>query len=290
MMWPALLRSSVWLGIPNERLTNMKASKIEWTTHTFNPWIGCTKVSPGCTHCYAETLMDTRYGRAKWGKGNPRSRTSAGNWKQPKRWDKEAAKLGERHRVFCASLADVFDGEVANEWRDDLWKLIEATPNLDWLLLTKRPEVMLAETRRLGVPKNVWLGVSVEDQIRAEERIPTLIETDAAVKFLSVEPLLGALDLSYWLTESIVPQLQWVIVGGESGPGARTMKEEWVTPILAECEAAGVAFLFKQWGGVDKHATGRTLNGTTYDALPTGRVARMPNAQAQRACGPGDVQ
>ena len=148
MTCPALLRSSVWLGIPNERLTNMKESKIEWTTHTFNPWIGCTKVSPGCAHCYAETLMDTRYGRAKWGKGNPRSRTSAGNWKQPKRWDKEAAKLGERHRVFCASLADVFDGEVANEWRDALWKLIEATPNLDWLLLTKRPEVMLAETRR----------------------------------------------------------------------------------------------------------------------------------------------
>lgn len=259
----------------------MKDSKIEWTTHTFNPWIGCTKVSPGCAHCYAETLMDTRYGRAKWGKGNPRSRTSAGNWQQPKRWDKEAAKLGERHRVFCASLADVFDGEVANEWRDDLWKLIEATPNLDWLLLTKRPEVMLTETRRLGVPENVWLGVSVEDQIRAEERIPTLIETDAAVKFLSVEPLLGALDLSYWLTESIVPQLQWVIVGGESGPGARTMKEEWVTQILAECEAAGVAFLFKQWGGVDKHATGRILNGTTYDALPTGRVARMPNDQAE---------
>ncbi len=280
MTWPALLRSSVWLGIPNERLTNMKESKIEWTTHTFNPWIGCTKVSPGCAHCYAETLMDTRYGRAKWGKGNPRSRTSAGNWKQPKRWDKEAAKLGERHRVFCASLADVFDREVANEWRDDLWKLIESTPNLDWLLLTKRPEVMLAETRRLGVPENVWLGVSVEDQMRAEQRIPMLIETDAAVKFLSVEPLLGALDLSYWLTESIVPQLQWVIVGGESGPGARTMKEEWVTQILAECEAAGVAFLFKQWGGVDKHATGRMLDGRTYDALPTARVNRMPNNQA----------
>lgn len=279
MTWPALLRSSVWLGIPNERLTNMKESKIEWTTHTFNPWIGCTKVSPGCAHCYAETLMDTRYGRVKWGKGNPRSRTSVGNWKQPKRWDKEAAKLGERHRVFCASLADVFDSEVANEWRDDLWKLIEATPNLDWLLLTKRPEVMLAETRRLGVTENVWLGVSVEDQIRAEERIPTLIETDAGVKFLSVEPLLGALDLSYWLTESIVPQLQWVIVGGESGPGARTMREEWVAPIRAECEAAGVAFLFKQWGGVDKHATGRMLNNRTYDALPTGRVARMPNVE-----------
>ena len=111
--------------------------------------------------------------------------------------------------------------------------------------------------------------------------LTTFSQTGAAIKFLSVEPLLGALDLSYWLTESIVPQLQWVIVGGESGPGARPMKEEWVTPILAECEAAGVAFLFKQWGGVDKHATGRTLNGTTYDALPTGRVARMPNDSDQ---------
>ena len=246
----------------------MKKSKIEWTTHTFNPWIGCTKVSPGCLNCYAETLMDTRYGRAKWGRGNPRSRTSASNWKQPLAWDKDAAKLGERHRVFCASLADVFDGEVANGWRDDLWALIKSTPNLDWLLLTKRPEVMLSETRRLGVPENVWLGVSVEDQVRAQERIPLLIETDAVVKFLSVEPLLGPLDLSYWLTAPVRPNLQWVIVGGESGPGARPMEEEWVQGILAECEDAGVAFLFKQWGGVNKSATGRILNGRTYDALP----------------------
>lgn len=258
----------------------MKESKIEWTTHTFNPWIGCTKVSPGCVHCYAETLMDTRYGRAKWGRGNPRSRTSANNWKEPLGWDKSAAKLGERQRVFCASLADVFDGEVANEWRDDLWALIKATPNLDWLLLTKRPEVMLSETRRLGVPENVWLGVSVEDQVRAQERIPLLIETDAAVKFLSVEPLLGALDLSYWLTAPLLPNLQWVIVGGESGAGSRPMEEEWVQGILAECEAAGVAFLFKQWGGANKHATGRILNGRTYDALPTRSANRMPDAPA----------
>ena len=270
-------------GIQTDR--KMKDSKIEWTTHTFNPWIGCAKVSPGCAHCYAETLMDARYGRAKWGKGNPRSRTSAENWKQPKRWDSEASKLGKRHRVFCASLADWLDDAVPIEWLADLLKLIHDTPNLDWLQLTKRPENfksrlrLAAEACAIGTwirdwldgnaPANVWLGVSVEDQIRAEERIPTLIETDAAVKFLSVEPLLGAVDLSYWLTESIVPQLQWIIVGGESGPGARTMKEEWVKKIRAECEAAGVAFFFKQWGGVDKHATGRVLDGRTFDAVPS---------------------
>ena len=224
--------------------------------------------------------MDTRYGRVKWGKGNERSRTSVGNWKQPKRWDKEAAKLGVRHRVFCASLADVFDGEVVNGWRDDLWTLIKATPNLDWLLLTKRPDVMLAETQRLGLPENVWLGVSVENQKCADERIPRLIETDAAIKFLSVEPMLGEIDLSYWLTEPLLPNLQWVIVGGESGPGSRQMQESWVQKIRVECEAANVAFLFKQWGGVDKHATGRQLNGRTFDALPTERVTRMSNEKA----------
>lgn len=258
----------------------MKESKIEWTDHTFNPWIGCTKVSPGCANCYAETLMDTRYGRVKWGKGNERSRTSAGNWNEPKRWNRDAEKSGVRQRVFCASLADVFDAEVKNEWRDDLWKLIEATTWLDWLLLTKRPDVMLAETRRLGLPKNVWLGVSVENQKCADERIPTLIETDAAIKFLSVEPMLGEIDLSYWLTEPILPNLQWVIVGGESGPGSRPMQESWVQNIRVECEAANVAFLFKQWGGVDKHATGRQLNGRTFDALPTERVTRMSNARS----------
>lgn len=117
-------------------------SAIEWCDHTFNPWIGCTKVGPGCDHCYAEHLMDTRYGRVQWGAGNPRSRTSAANWTLPEKWNRDAAAFmaarGRRQRVFCASLADVFDNEVINDWRVDLFRLIAATPNLDWLLLTKR--------------------------------------------------------------------------------------------------------------------------------------------------------
>lgn len=113
-------------------------SKIEWTDHTFNPWIGCTKVSPACDNCYAEGLMDHRYGRARWGAGEPRVRTAASNWSQPRKWDRQAAKTGERPFVFCASLADVFDNEVDETWRRDLFKLIEGTPNLVWLLLTKR--------------------------------------------------------------------------------------------------------------------------------------------------------
>jgi len=115
-------------------------SKINWTTHTFNPWIGCTKVSPGCLHCYAETLMDTRYGRVKWGAGNPRSRTAPSNWKKVRSWNNRAGRDGVRPRVFCASLADWLDDEVPLEWLADLLGLISQTTNLDWLMLTKRPE------------------------------------------------------------------------------------------------------------------------------------------------------
>ena len=247
----------------------MKESTIEWTTHTFNAWIGCSKVSAGCLHCYAETLMDLRYGRVQWGPGNPRSRTTPAYWRQPLQWNAEAAQLKHRPRVFCASLSDVFDEEVPSAWRDDLWDLIKKTPHLDWLLLTKRPDFMLVETQRLALPSNVWLGLSVEDQRNAEERIPKLLAADASVRFLSAEPLLGPLNLSRWISNESPSGIHWVIAGGESGAKARPMAEEWVQDIRSVCEAADVAFLFKQWGGSNKKSAGRTLNGRTYDEFPS---------------------
>lgn len=246
----------------------MENSKIEWTDCTFNPWIGCAKVSPGCQHCYAETLMNTRMGRVEWGPNGTRVRTSASYWKQPLRWNEEAMRNGERKRVFCGSLCDVFeDREDLEPWRIDLMKLIEKTPYLDWLLLTKRPENVkrmiekAQEQSGAGVYADVWImrtgvwiGTSVENQEQADKRIPHLLSIPACVRFLSMEPLLGPVDLGFgevmpgrwqWMDHG---SLHWVIVGGESGHNARPMHPEWVRSIKRQCQAAGVPFFFKQWG------------------------------------------
>jgi protein gp37 len=237
-------------------------SKIEWTHHTFNPWIGCTKVSQGCKHCYAETLMDHRYGKVQWGPQGTRVRTSAANWKKPLQWNRTAQAEGRRYRVFCASLADVFeikpDQPEMAEWRMDLFNLIKQTPNLDWLLLTKRPEdVRISEPLfpDKPMPSNVWIGTSVEDQATADERIPHLLNIPAAVRFLSMEPLLGPVDLGPALYTNGVHKghiyyrkINWVIVGGESGPDARPMNPGWARSIRDQCAASGTPFLFKQWG------------------------------------------
>lgn len=257
----------------------MENSKIEWTHHTFNPWIGCTKVSPGCLHCYAETLMDTRYGRVKWGKGQPRSRTAADNWRKPKQWNKAAEGATERPRVFCASLADWLDEEVPLQWRVDLINLIAVTPNLDWLLLSKRPEGWRARMEECiyfsalaaawidgKAPDNVWVGTSAEDQTRWDERIPLLMDIPARVRFVSAEPLVGRIHMG-----ELRPD--WLIVGGESGPGSRPMEREWVEILCDQCDDR-TAFHFKQWGGVDKKATGRVLNGRTWDELPSSGNAK----------------
>ena len=237
-------------------------SKIEWTDHTFNPWIGCVKVSPGCDHCYAETLMDTRYGRVKWGVNGTRMRTSEANWRKPVSWNREAGKQGVRTRVFCASLADVFeDREELIPWRQQLFHLIGQTPHLDWLVLTKRPENVLhfGFQQQLwwpneSFPHNVWIGTSVEDQRRADKRIPHLLRIPASIRFLSMEPLLGAVNLAepghlncYGMAGNI-GKVNWVIVGGESGQGARPMHPAWAQSIRDQCQAASVPFFFKQWG------------------------------------------
>lgn len=250
-------------------------SKIEWTHHTFNPWIGCQKVGPGCDHCYAEAMMDARLGRVEWGPHGARQRTSPANWRQPLKWDRDAAAAGERRRVFCASLADVFDNHpsILPEWREDLWELIGRTPNLDWMLLTKRPgniANMLPPDWGDGYP-NVWLGCTVVNQDEADRDIPKLLAVPARVRFLSMEPLLGPVDLTRWIgTQPYIPGasthedqdgherqdigggildgLDLVIVGGESGPGARPMHPDWARSLRDQCQAAGVAFFFKQWG------------------------------------------
>lgn len=322
-------------------------SKIEWTDSTFNPWIGCTKVSPACDHCYAENMMDTRLGRVQWGAGKPRSRTSAEYWRQPIRWnamevrvvrgvpmestgtseywngqvyavhtralgpkataqrldispEEWAAAPRWRRRVFCASLADVFDNEVPAEWLVDLLDLIRRTPNLDWLLLTKRignvskrlSSVVDALDRGLrgsepmgdlcdwieywlgggAVPKNVWIGATICNQPEADRDIPKLLATPAAVRFVSIEPMLSDIDITEHLWGRAQPcaecpqdadchcgfsarrelagepALDWVIAGGESGPHARPSHPEWFRSLRDQCAAAGVPFLFKQWG------------------------------------------
>jgi protein gp37 len=186
-------------------------TKIEWTDHTFNPWIGCQKVSPGCDHCYAEAMMDHRYHRVEWGPHGEGQRTSETNWKLPHRWAKQAN--GNRPRVFCALLANVFDNKAPKEWRSDLFSLIRDTPALDWLLLTKRPENiarMLPSDWRDGYD-NVWLGSTAEDQQHFDRRWKLLHTIPARVRFISYEPALGPLRLP----RQDLPD--WVICGGESG-------------------------------------------------------------------------
>lgn len=181
----------------------MENTAIAWCNHTFNPWEGCQRASPGCENCYAET-RDRRFtGGKHWGPNGVRRVTSASNWHQPRKWNTEAEKAGKRARVFCASLADVFeDRPELVEPRARLFALIAETPWLDWLLLTKRPENMVRLAPAAwadGWPANVWAGTTVEDQRRADERIPLLLEVPARVRFLSMEPLLEAVALGEWI-------------------------------------------------------------------------------------------
>jgi protein gp37 len=210
----------------------MKNSAIEWTDHTFNPWIGCTKVAPECKFCYAEEQQDHRYHRVKWGKAHPRHRTSTAYWKQPLSWN--AMPSAYRQRVFCASLADVFDEEVKNEWRDDLFDLIEKTRNLDWLILTKRPDAVGTYLRGRFLPENIWLGVSAGvNPIRA-------FTTKASIHFLSCEPMLHPMIAS--------EGFDWIIFGGESGTSARFCDPDWIRDGLRFCASANIAPFVKQLG------------------------------------------
>lgn len=243
---------------------------IEWATHTFNPWVGCTKVSPACDNCYAERWAE-RFGEDVWGAGKQRRKTTTSNWNQPLKWARQARETGDRPRVFCASLADVFDNEVPPHWRDELFELIRQTPELDWLLLTKRignAQAMLPDDWGYGYP-NVWLGATIVTQDEADRDVAKLLATPATVRFVSAEPLLGPIDFNA-LTDGpdnlnglsglrenpfgatverrYGAAIDCVIVGGESGPNARPMAPQWVRDIRDQCVEAGSTFFFKQWG------------------------------------------
>lgn len=230
-------------------------SKIEWTDHTFNPWVGCTKVSPACDHCYAESWAK-RAGQSHLWNGE-RRRTTPANWRQPLKWNAQAEKEGRRARVFCASLADIFDNEVPHEWRTDLFRLIYATPHLDWLLLTKRIGNVPKALTVLGddaMPPNVWLGATVVTQAEVDRDVPKLIVAPARVRFLSCEPLIEEISFAgRWVDhpnpamhENWLERIDWVIVGGESGSKARPMAQQWVESIREQCAAFDVAFFMKQ--------------------------------------------
>jgi protein gp37 len=221
---------------------------IAWTDSTFNPWVGCTKVSAACDHCYAET-WSRRTGHPELWRGE-RRRTSASNWQQPLKWNRKAVADGVRRRVFCASLADVFDNQVPERWRDDLWHRIAQTPQLDWLLLTKRPQNIrkMLPDPRIGTPAwnngwaNVWLGTTAEDQPHFNDRWRHLREIPARVRFISYEPALGPLSLPR------SNQPDWVIVGGESGGHARPFDLTWARAVRDECKSEGIACFIKQLG------------------------------------------
>ena len=254
----------------------MENSKIEWCDHTFNPWVGCRAVSPGCKNCYAEAIVE-RFGK------NFARRSRTKDWSGPVRWNKLSDRgflisdLGavekRRPRVFCLSMGDWLDEAVPIEWLADLLKLMFETPNLDWLLLTKRPEnwsgrlevaTMILEPTRphsfadempsawamsqkwvFGVaPANVWIGTTVENQEMADRRIPELLRIPARVRFLSCEPLLGPIRIKDALRCDV--PIHWVICGGESGRKKRKMDLEWARSLRAQCVGEGVAFFMKQ--------------------------------------------
>lgn len=280
-----------------------KNSSIEWTDHTFNPWWGCAKVSPGCEHCYAETWAH-RVGQNVWGAQKSRRFFTEHHWEEPKRWNSEAEGDNRRRRVFCASMADVFESrDELNQWRSKLWKLTSETPWLDWLLLTKRPQnIERMVPWKTKWPTNVWIGTTVEDQIRANERLPFLLQLPAARRFLSCEPLLGTVDLGKWAGErakGFYP-IDWVIAGGESGPRSRPMLPNWARSLRDQCQRNAIPFHFKQWGhwapvatsnsnkplvrqfwddvegkeifmeAKGKKVAGRRLDGAIWDGIPSG--------------------
>jgi protein gp37 len=251
-----------------------ETSKIEWTDSTFNPWIGCQHVSPGCDHCYAETQNAFRRWTAggQWGPHVRRRRTSTETWHKPRAWNAQgsvfARTFGHHRRVFCASLADVFDNQVPKDWRADLFHLIRETPYLDWQLLTKRPQNiarMLPPDWGEGY-SNVWLGTTTEDSENFQIRWPILSRVPARRRFISYEPAIGPLGTIDVAKADCLPD--WVICGGESGGKARAMQPAWARHVRNQCQALGVAFFHKQWG--------------TYRSNPWVQERGLSTAEAQR--------
>lgn len=276
----------------------MKDSKIEWTDHTANFWWGCQKVSLGCQNCYAETWAH-RLGKSIWGPSTLTQREyKRAIWDDIPKWDWQAKVAGHRQRVFVQSMADLFeDHPQVVRWRRDAMKLMGECVNLDFLVLTKRPENiarMMPLEWCVHWPDHVWIGTSVEHQKSADKRIPELLKIPAKVRFLSMEPLLGPVSLDRWFglmpghrwAECLCAEIDeadrpcitcearqalgsesgidWIIVGGESGPNARPMHPSWVRGIRDQCQNAAVSFFFKQWGEwiVSSHVEQHMPQGT----------------------------
>ena len=269
---------------------------IKWCDHTFNPWEGCARVSAECQNCYAENRDERWHGGVHWGKTAARKTMADSYWKQPLKWDRDAANAGVRRRVFSASLADVFeDRRDLDPMRADLWEVIRDTPHLDWLLLTKRPANIEELTEHLVVtdccgdtpdmtaevpwcadcnaetapilPPNAWLGTTVGHQDsmqRVDDLADVAAQLQATVAFLSCEPLLGPLNFGTYGLDGI----DWVIAGGESGPNARPIDPQWVRDLRDQCADAGVPFFFKQWGGRTPDAGGHLLDGEVVQQFP----------------------
>lgn len=303
-----------------------ESTKIAWTDHTFNPWWGCQRVSPGCEHCYAETFAK-RVGLKVWGPQSERRFFGDKHWAEPLAWNRKAAAEGRRARVFCASMADVFEDRAdLVEHRARLWRLVGDTPHLDWLLLTKRPENAAPLARQAALlawdgggpdlptwPSNVWLGTTCEDQRRADERLPHLLGVPAAVRFVSYEPALGPVDFTRWVFDRdaavrramrgpaalnreqaddvIAHPLDWVIVGGESGTGARPFDAAWARETVAQCKSEGVACFVKQMGSrpYDSNVNASDWpDSTRFGELPKGVAATVAGAGVKLAHSKGE--
>lgn len=294
----------------------MKDSNIAWCHSTFNPWIGCTKVSPGCTYCYAAVSYTVKMKGIEWGPGKARYRTKS-TWKDMTAWNKKpwvcpmcglcmtedeskgyrgcpsGMHLAQHHRrrVFCASLADVGDTEVPFEWFNDFMVLADKCRNLDILTLTKRPVEFLERWRKVAkhwgrtddtLPPNIWMGVTCENQEMADKRIPELLKIPARVRFLSVEPLLGPVNLKFMARSFGFPRhitsegncvempqgIHWVIVGGESGSHARPCNVDWVRSVKDQCAQAGVPCFVKQLGAVVQDRNDAGFEGDKDDGWP----------------------
>jgi protein gp37 len=242
-------------------------TEISWADCTFNPWIGCTAVSPACDLCYARTLMQDRYSRVVWGPGQPRIRTKT--WGDPLKWNRKAAETGSRPRVFCASLADVFDNEVDPAWRDDLWQLLRKTPNLRWILLTKR----IGNAVKMLPPdwpfSNAGLMATLENQEVWDRDFDKLMRVPAAWHGVSAEPLLGTIDIGD-------ARPNWIITGGESGPGFRSLDMGAVRSLRDQCARNGIAFHHKQNGGTRGKASGCLVDGVEHKAFPSQLASSPP--------------
>lgn len=248
----------------------MAETSIEWTDATWNPVAGCTVLSAGCTNCYAmrmaarlEAMGTEKYtgltrksgGRAKWTGKIYLDRNSLSI---PAMWSKP-------RRVFVNSMSDLFHSDVPADFIADVWRVMAETPRHTYQILTKRPDRMIDIVPHLPRLSNVWLGTSVEDR-RVLYRIDELRHVPATVRFISFEPLIGS------VAGASLRNIQWAIVGGESGPNARFIDPAWVDEVEQMCRSTGAAFFFKQWGGTNKKAAGRTLNGRTYDEMPTATI------------------